>query len=744
MAKAPKTPKAKAAEIVDMKDAADEQRQQAIDAALLAISKKYGKGAIGKISKDEVIDEAEIDRNKTLTFGVPQLDCASGIGGIPKGRIVEIYGPEMSGKTTLCLHIIAECQRAGGVAAYVDAEHSLDRNHIFNCGITDLMISQPDSGEEALDIVEDLVRSGAIDVIVVDSVAALVPKAEIEGAMGDAHMGLQARLMSQALRKLTGIISKSNTSVIFINQIRHKIGVMFGCFHEDTPITFSDGTIHSIREVVEQKLEGPVLSLDPQTNQFVPRKIINWYANGTLLAEGEQWLTITTTSAGGKGGSMSFSCTPQHLVRPWNTSEDIAAGMLHVGDTLTSWYEHKYLSDTWIHDIIYGSLLGDGTLRLRDAATAAFSIANQEQPEYLAWKLRELAPLSMRRGGNLLRPRYDSEYRAEFAMLHHQFYPEGNGYRVIPEDTMLRPLTLAVWFMDDGTYKSSHRNGSISVKRLITKDGKCMMPDSIMTQLNSICAGGVAISLSQRAITFTVSAFDNLCAYIHNYVPQCMQYKLLPEWRTGSNVTRADNPRNTQTYYVSVPTLPTALLPYPVVIKSIDTCSRRKQRSRRKYDLGIEGTENYLVGGGNRGIVVHNSPETTTGGNALKFYASMRMDMRRIDTIKNGDVAVANRCRVKFVKNKMAPPFTQTEMYMFYDSKKTVAANLIEFGTSVGVVNKTGAWYSYEEERLGQGLTNTVDFLAENQELMDRISEECREKLFVPKTVVEAEEDDIM
>ncbi len=200
------------------------EREKAIDLALSQIERRFGKGAIMKLG------EAAKVHVEAIPTGSISLDLALGIGGIPKGRITEIYGPESSGKTTLCQHIIASVQRAGGYAAFVDAEHTLDPVYAAKCGVdvNNLLISQPDTGEQALEIVDSLVRSNAIDVIVIDSVAALTPRAEIEGEMGDSHVGLQARLMSQALRKLTGAISTSHTSVIFTNQLREKIGVMFG------------------------------------------------------------------------------------------------------------------------------------------------------------------------------------------------------------------------------------------------------------------------------------------------------------------------------------------------------------------------------------------------------------------------------------------------------------------------------------------------------------------------------------
>ena len=201
-----------------------DERSKALKLAIEKIEKDFGKGSIMKLG-DKVSVNVE-----AIPTGALALDVALGIGGVPRGRIIEIYGPESSGKTTLAQHIVAECQKRGGIAAFVDAEHALDPEYARNLGVEvdDLLISQPDTGEQALDITEELVRSGAVDVVVVDSVAALVPKAEIEGSMEDQQMGLQARLMSKALRKLTGVIGKTNTTVIFINQLRMKIGVMYG------------------------------------------------------------------------------------------------------------------------------------------------------------------------------------------------------------------------------------------------------------------------------------------------------------------------------------------------------------------------------------------------------------------------------------------------------------------------------------------------------------------------------------
>jgi recombination protein RecA len=203
----------------------DKERDKALDSALKQIERNFGRGAIMRLGADQAASDVT-----AISSGSLGLDLATGVGGVPRGRVTEVYGPESSGKTTLTLHVIAEAQKAGGVAAFIDAEHALDVGYARKLGVNvdELLVSQPDTGEQALDIAEILVRSGAVDVLVVDSVAALVPKAELDGEMGDSHVGLQARLMSQAMRKLTSVISKSRTAVIFINQIRMKIGVMFG------------------------------------------------------------------------------------------------------------------------------------------------------------------------------------------------------------------------------------------------------------------------------------------------------------------------------------------------------------------------------------------------------------------------------------------------------------------------------------------------------------------------------------
>ena len=238
---------------------ASEEKQKALDAALSQIEKQFGKGSVMKLG-----DTGANMNIETVPTGSLSLDIALGLGGIPKGRIIEIYGPESSGKTTVALHMVAEVQKRGGIAGFIDAEHALDPVYASNIGvdIDNLYISQPDNGEQALEITETMVRSGAVDIIIVDSVAALVPRAEIDGDMGDSHVGLQARLMSQALRKLTGVISKSNCTVIFINQLREKVGIMFGNPETTTggrALKFYSSIRLDVRRIEQLKQSGEVI-----------------------------------------------------------------------------------------------------------------------------------------------------------------------------------------------------------------------------------------------------------------------------------------------------------------------------------------------------------------------------------------------------------------------------------------------------------------------------------------------------
>src|SRR2546425_130924 len=296
-------------------------RRQALELAIAQIERQFGKGSIMRLGAGGPLEEIAV-----IPTGALSLDVALGVGGLPRGRVTEIYGPESSGKTTLGLHVIAEAQRLGGIAAFIDAEHALDPIYAKKLGVNtdELLISQPDTGEQALEIAETLVRSNSVDVIVVDSVAALVPRAELDGDMGDSLPALHARLMSQALRKLTAAISRSGAVVVFINQIREKIGVMFGCFHYSTRVVLADGSRERIGRIVRERRAGEVLSWDPATGEVVPRRVVNWFDNGRA----DYFLQFEVS--GGPAHRCCFAATPNHMI--FTPRGEIPAGELDVGD----------------------------------------------------------------------------------------------------------------------------------------------------------------------------------------------------------------------------------------------------------------------------------------------------------------------------------------------------------------------------------------------------------------------------
>ncbi len=351
------------------------ERDKALDVALSQIEKQFGKGSVMRMGENLNMGI------ESIPTGAMALDMALGIGGLPRGRIVEVYGPESSGKSTLAMHVVAEAQRNGGICAYIDAEHAMDPVYATAIGVNidDLLISQPDTGEQALEIADMLIRSGALDVIVVDSVAALTPRAEIEGDMGDAHVGLQARLMSQALRKLTGTLSKSDTIALFINQLREKIGVLYGCLDYSTKVVLADGTKKEIGKIVTQRLPVEVLSYDPKLGTIVPKRVVNWFDNG----ETDTFLQFTVAKPA-KNGKSQFACTPNHLIRtPAGWRE---AGELKVGDNVMTSLPHYLSPFQW--QALQGTLMGDGAVSMNTNGHAArFRYCHgARQVDYADWK----------------------------------------------------------------------------------------------------------------------------------------------------------------------------------------------------------------------------------------------------------------------------------------------------------------------------------------------------------------------
>jgi recombination protein RecA len=684
------------------------EREKALEVALLQIEKQFGKGSVMRMSGDGPAMPIEF-----ISTGSLALDLALGIGGVPRGRVIEIYGPEASGKTTVGLHIIAEAQRAGGIAAFIDAEHALDVTYARNLGVdTDAMlVSQPDTGEQALEIADMLVRSGAIDVIVVDSVAALVPRAEIEGEMGDSHVGLQARLMSQALRKLSGSISKSRTTAVFINQLREKIGVLFGCLHYDSRVTLADGSQEKIGKIVNQHLPVEVLSYDPQVGAVVPKKVVNWFDNGPT----DEFLQFTVAHPGGNGRS-SFACTPNHQIRTpggWREAQELA-----VGDRVMEALPHRLSPFQW--EVLLGGLMGDGALSpTRSGFGARYRFGHGvRQAGYGDWKASLFGNLTVSRstnaGGAVF---HDVQPLPELAELREAVYVGGR--KVFSHDYLKRltPLSLAVWYMDDGSFALRAKGVQERTRDGSGRSDMCIeaMDPGTRARLVDYLADnwGIRPKLVQRAgkavLVFGKDETAKLHALIAPFVHPSMQYKLLPRYRGQFGVEPVFTPMRHE------------LLPMPILA----IAPKPRSRKTHRFDIEVEGSHNYLADG----VVVHNSPETTPGGKALKFYASVRLDIRRIEALKDGAEVVGSRTRAKVVKNKLAPPFRSAEFDIIYGQGISKEGSLLDVGVDVGLIRKSGAWFTYEGDQLGQGRENARNFLRDNPELAHEIEEKIKAQL---------------
>jgi recombination protein RecA len=668
--------------------------------------------------------EAATRKVDIIPTGALALDLALGIGGLPRGRIVEVYGPESSGKTTIALHVVAEAQRNGGIAAFIDAEHALDPIYAKAIGVDvdELLISQPDTGEQALEIADMLIRSGALDVLVIDSVAALVPRAEIEGEMGDSHVGLQARLMSQALRKLAGTLNKSKTTAVFINQLREKIGVMFGCMSYSTRVTLADGTQEKIGKIVNQKMDVEVLAVDPETGKVEPKKIVNWFDNGVA----DEFLQFTVYKPEGNGRAQ-FAATANHLIStPGGWRE---AGELIEGDRVLMPLKH-YLSEQQ-RQLVLGGLMGDGSVSpKRDHSNgpgmkSRFRFGHgPKQDDYATWKAGLLAgvptTISPHSKGGLM---VETTPLAELDQLREAVYVGGK--KVFSWDYLkeLTPLALAIWYMDDGSFAVRRNDGSAGRSDICVEAMDRGSQTRLVQHLND--SFGLSCKLIDRAgkavVVFDRDGTEALHDLIAPYVPASMEYKLLQHHR-GRYALEVE-PATERYELAAVPI--------------VDIHVKPPTRSMRRFDIEIEGHHNYLVDG----VMVHNSPETTPGGRALKFYSSVRLDIRRIEAIKDGTDNVGNRVRVKVAKNKMAPPFRLAEFDIMFGHGISREGSLLDIAVDEGVVKKSGAWYTYDDDQLGQGRENAKRFLRENPELAMQLQAKVYEAVGMITTDEESEED---
>ncbi len=668
-----------------------------LEEAMEEIKQRFGEGAIMKLKDVRAVD---VD---VIPTGSISLDMVLGVGGVPRGRVIEIYGQESSGKTTVALHVLAEAQKKGGVGAFVDAEHALDPDYAKKIGVNidELLISQPDSGEQALQIVETLVRSGEVDVVVVDSVAALVPKAEIAGEMGEFQIGLQARLMSSALRKLSGVIAKTKTVVIFLNQTRMKIGVLWGCLNYKSKINLSNGTTEWIGKVVNQCKPVGVLSYDWKKGEIAQQIVTNWYRNGRA----DKFLQITAYKPYGNGRAQ-LSCTPNHpILTPtgWRQAEELS-----INDSIS--LAAPFRLSSFQMEIIRGSLLGDGSLSPtihKSSFGARFRLGHGlKQKKYLGWKASLFQNIPHTISNSKKDIRFSLTPLSELYSVRKEVYKRG--YKFLSADFLagLTPLSLAIWYMDDGYLDIRDKNqtkGRIAfcVKRIHPESRK-----QLQVLLKSRYDIDTKIRFDSRKsrkpiLTFDQKNTDKFLNLIKHCIHPSMSYKLLPKHRNKFSII----PIFSKTVW------------RPIAVPIVDIKIKPQTRSMIRFDIGIRRTHNFLADG----IIVHNSPQTTSGGLALKFYSSVRIELKRIAQIKHGEEIIGSRIKAKIVKNKVAAPFKTCEFDIYYNEGVSKYADIINFGLKQGIIKKAGSWLQYGEIKLGQGMEGAKQFLKENPEIVKKI-----------------------
>lgn len=635
------------------------------------LNKKYGDGSV--IFGDEKPEIKEV-----VSTGSLGLDIALGCGGIPKGRgtIVEMYGWESSGKSTLAQKIIANFQKAGVNCLLVDGEGSLDAKYATAIGVDlkKLFLVQLDehAGEGAYDKMESLVETGQIGLVVIDSYNALQPLKVVEGDMSESAIGLHARMLGKAVMKANSLAAAYGTVFLFLGQLREKIGVMFGCLHADMPIIFTDGKSFPIKKVVEEKIKGEVWSFNEDAGIFEPRKIIDWHYNGDVNNY-KDYIHLETTAI--QGNRFGITVTPSHEIlteKGWKEAQKI-----DIGENLVSKYESIMGADG--EEFLKGCLIGDSHLSMRNKNTASLRLQDKNNPEYIKWK-RDI--LSTLKWSNTVGYRWDSEYTYEFGKLKKQI--ENRNPLKVFTDGKISDLALAVWIMDDGHYRKSHKSYLLSVKRF--KDNPEVLEGIKELFLNK----GLNCSYNKEGgFLFSVDSSTNIAERIRMYIPKCMEYKL-PEWAVEANKSSG----------TILPTSSKIIKSEFVQVLSKRFASPRQMRQKGKYDISVEGNHNYISGGIKNGVVVHNSPETTQGGNSLKFYSHIRMKVSRSTTNENSvienDLKMGNKTKVEVIKNKYGAPFRNCTFNILYGKGIDTLNELIDLAHDYEIVKKYGKTITYD------------------------------------------------
>ncbi|MGI8870557.1 MAG: intein-containing recombinase RecA [Mycobacteriales bacterium] len=772
-------------------------RDKALDVALAQIEKQYGRGSVMRLGDEP---RAPIG---VIPTGSIALDAALGIGGLPRGRVVEVYGPESSGKTTVALHAVASAQAAGGIAAFIDAEHALDPEYAKALGVdTDaLLVSQPDTGEQALEIADMLVRSGALDIVVIDSVAALVPRAEIEGEMGDSHVGLQARLMSQALRKMTGALNNSNTTMIFINQLREKIGVMFGSpetttggralkFYSSVRLdvrrieTLKDGSdavanrtrvkvvknkclaagtmifdpisgvTHRVEDIVDGRLPVHVVAA-AKDGTLHPRPVISWFDQGEQEVVG---LRLT--------GGATIRVTPDHKVltdRGWRLAGEIGAGDLVAQPRRYAGFgQHEPIAPS--HARLLGYLVGDGyvdgktPIQLINTSSAlhADAAAIAESLGCDAHARDDGITVSLSHRPSEQNQLLDLCRKAGIygKLAWQKSLP---AYLFDPEVSARVVANVLFGLLETDGRISREQTGAIRV-------GHTSTSEQLARQMHWL--------LLRFGIGSSVRRYDSASRRPSIIKGRRVQGRH-PVWEV--RVAGSDNVE------ALAAIMPVDFGPRTTALReALATDSRHRRRGSQRVYLSTQCFEAVLSHLQMRGVTAREAADMIgeisgePRGGLRQVLGGPRLRRDRLAPLADAlddaflreilgeelvysrvrEVLPLQRCRTfdvevdelhtlvadDIVVHNCAPPFKQAEFDIVYGQGISREGSLLDVGVEQSIVRKSGAWYTYEGDQLGQGKENSRSFLRDNPDLADEIEKKIKEKMgIIPRVDAEAE-----
>jgi RecA/RadA recombinase/intein/homing endonuclease len=755
------------------KQAIDPDKNIALQNALANIEKNIGKGSVMRLG------DKPVDKVPVITTGCMSLDYALVVGGLPRGRIVEIYGPEGSGKSTLAMQIVAQAQKLGGICAYVDAENAMDLNYAKNIGVNveDLLLSQPDYGEQGLTIVEELVRSSAIDVIVVDSVAALTPKSEIEGEFGDAQMGAQARMMGQALRKLVSVVAKSKTILIFINQLR--------CLPENT-LLLCDGSLTHLKSA---SLGSHVLGCGNHSNVII-NKISSGVMGGKRLYlkyRGYFDLSNNHKQPIISNGKYTFKKATEVQIGDWFIQPIVKENSILDNKSYISLFE--YINDIKVNNntkrmklpnnldedfaFFLGCYYSDGYI-LESPESGDYRISFTEKNKERHKLVLDMCNKIFGKDNVYGTPEYISvtgKYLVQF--MKNLGIKRYGKYKTIPDIILKSKRSVIISFLR-GVFFDTH--GFTKGGFIFTNENS----ESTIQIANVLYYLGIFADIrkddcdwfnrlyitGQDALKFSsiigfaeitkqdkckIFEYDLTARGKYDVVPYEYALNLFNKVK-DKGIKNISKLRYYEAYKMCLfKKLNCSRLGLSYFLEFIGEgfdIEREFLVSNRfcqvmdienvefeAFDIEVEGDKLFIA----NQFLTHNSKigvmfgsnETTTGGNALKFYASIRIDVRRIEFMKDkNSVVVGSKNRIKVVKNKVGPPFREALVEIIFGKGIDFLTDLVNIAVERNVIQKSGSWYSYKEDKIGQGIDSVKEFLLDKPELQEAIQKETEKILF--------------